>query len=246
MITGSHGILKIHDKPLYLDEENQAIPVPAEFFKIIIEPSTSAGIAVVCSNNPFLKNQPKDKLCEEDICKANKWPVMRSYTHGYCYCCDPMALDKDKLPFLTIPRVEQILQYAPFELKKKSHHQTNHHIDHPSHHYKPHHSHHYKHHHSHYSSNHHRTHHKYQPIPDWDDQLTASMVGTWETFICERNVPVPCMCERNVSNVPAFYMFYTIVPGLGKKDRATLMRQQHLSANYKCEQLSCFWKTCWA
>ncbi|KAL1465815.1 hypothetical protein WDU94_005354 [Cyamophila willieti] len=90
--TGTYGILTMKDKPIYLDPRNQGIPVPETFFKIVFESESSRGIGLVCTNNPFLEKAPK-LICKQDICAANKWPVMQDdFKKGYCYCCDVQEL----------------------------------------------------------------------------------------------------------------------------------------------------------
>ncbi|KAI5755421.1 hypothetical protein M8J77_016648 [Diaphorina citri] len=109
--TGTHGILKVKDKPVYLDPRNQGIAVPEEFFKIVIEPISSRGIALVCSNNPFLDKAPQ-LLCKQDICGANKWPVLKdNFKKGYCYCCDVQEFARN-VGFLPTFKTSSVLQFS--------------------------------------------------------------------------------------------------------------------------------------
>uniref|UniRef100_A0A8D8V9W2 Uncharacterized protein n=1 Tax=Cacopsylla melanoneura TaxID=428564 RepID=A0A8D8V9W2_9HEMI len=108
--TGTYGILTMKDKPIYLDPRNQGIPVPETFFKIVIEPESSRGIGLVCSNNPSLQQAPK-LLCKQDICAANKWPVMQDdFRKGYCYCCDVQELSST-VAFLPQMKTKSVLPF---------------------------------------------------------------------------------------------------------------------------------------
>lgn len=110
VITGTHGILTINNKPVYLDARNKAIPVPMEYFKIVYEPESNAGIALVCSNDPFLESTP-EMLCKQDICAAANWPEFHiDFKKGFCYCCDPREMNAD-VAFVPIPEIKSILKF---------------------------------------------------------------------------------------------------------------------------------------
>ncbi|XP_046667760.1 uncharacterized protein LOC124359231 isoform X3 [Homalodisca vitripennis] len=104
--TGTYGILKLLDangtyKNIYLDPDNKKLPVPNFFWKMVINPLTSAGIVFIISNNPFLRKSPR-YVCR-DVCFSHGWvqPLETNNGHkGYVYCC-------------SIGHFRNVVEYAP-------------------------------------------------------------------------------------------------------------------------------------
>ena len=95
--TGTQGVLTLpnaSNEPtaLYLNAEEKKVPIPDNFYKILIDEKTNQGIALIGSNNPLLESQD-DLLCK-NICEANNWPVYTDYKKGLIYCCSVADLQK--------------------------------------------------------------------------------------------------------------------------------------------------------
>ncbi|KAF6197960.1 hypothetical protein GE061_007703 [Apolygus lucorum] len=84
VITGAPGNLAPKSKNVYLDYSSQKMPVPSTYTKLIREVESNKCIAMVSTNFPESKVQPKCK----DICSAYKWPELKdAQKAGYVYCC---------------------------------------------------------------------------------------------------------------------------------------------------------------
>ncbi|XP_076252979.1 salivary endonuclease-like [Rhynchophorus ferrugineus] len=93
--TGVHGIATLShtetkdqvDLYLYVDEltNKKAIPVPAIFWKIVYNPNSQEGIALIGFNNPYTDPDP---ICS-DVSRNITWLKLNKNTTsaGYCYVC---------------------------------------------------------------------------------------------------------------------------------------------------------------
>lgn len=105
--TGTYGQMTVEDvygmkQPVYLDPENQLLPVPKYFWKIVYDPLRKQGVALVGLNDPFVKSIKKSlKICK-DITKQISWLNWspNNITAGISYACTVDALRK-KVP--TVP-----------------------------------------------------------------------------------------------------------------------------------------------
>ncbi|BET02641.1 Endonuclease_NS [Nesidiocoris tenuis] len=85
VITGTAGHLTPKSKSVSLDTDNERIPVPESYTKLIREVDTNKCIAFVSTNFP--QNDAPAMKCR-DICAANKWPSLKSAAkEGFVYCC---------------------------------------------------------------------------------------------------------------------------------------------------------------
>ncbi|KAF2884542.1 hypothetical protein ILUMI_21635 [Ignelater luminosus] len=114
--TGTHGISTLpdingNDQELYLwisDGTKKGIPVPALFYKVLYEPISQAGIALVGLNNPYKKDIKDDIICK-DVCDKVNWLSWKNknITLGYGYCCEVDDLRKTikTLPNFTVKKL---------------------------------------------------------------------------------------------------------------------------------------------
>lgn len=88
--TGTFGILNLDNVDMKL-MGNGFVEVPKWFWKIIRDPATDQGIALVSLNNIFATE--KEYICP-DICKATNWYIEKfdDYRRGFTYCCDVNSL----------------------------------------------------------------------------------------------------------------------------------------------------------
>lgn len=94
--TGVFGVLQLKDsesgeeKPMYLDDKNRKVPVPAWFYKVLINPQENSGIVFITSNNAFVKSRDELKEVCENTCR-NSGVTSKSkedLKKGYTYCCE--------------------------------------------------------------------------------------------------------------------------------------------------------------
>ncbi|XKL68861.1 hypothetical protein PGB90_006630 [Kerria lacca] len=98
--TGTYGVATLPDKDnvereIYLHTDknnNNLLPVPKFYWKIIYNKRKKMGIALVGINNPHLKKIPKDYvLCRSEgrMCKdfMSKIKNSTNIKKGYIYCC---------------------------------------------------------------------------------------------------------------------------------------------------------------
>lgn len=88
--SGTFGILNLDNVDMTL-MDNGFVEVPKYFWKIIRDPATDQGIALVTLNNIFATSVPT--ICP-DICKATNWDHANfdDYRRGFTYCCDVSSL----------------------------------------------------------------------------------------------------------------------------------------------------------
>lgn len=114
---GTFDILELPDingNPVKITlEEGGNIEVPKWFWKIIRNPTTNAGIALLSLNNPFVSTlNESERLCR-DICSSSGWfqEAYNNFEKGYTTCCAVEDL-MQAIPF--IPReaaASSILNY---------------------------------------------------------------------------------------------------------------------------------------
>ncbi|KAB0802705.1 hypothetical protein PPYR_04891 [Photinus pyralis] len=95
--TGTHGVMTLPDvdgveQKLYLwtgKKGQRGIPVPAFFYKVIYEPKSQLGIALVSRNDPHTKISKSDYICR-DVCDKVKWLTWKqdNMDLGLVYCCE--------------------------------------------------------------------------------------------------------------------------------------------------------------
>lgn len=92
--TGTHNILKYNNANMMLmaSGTTNLVEVPEYFWKVIKDPSTDQGIALVTLNDVFTTH--KETICP-DICTETKWNMdflekkqLSDYARGHTYCCD--------------------------------------------------------------------------------------------------------------------------------------------------------------
>lgn len=90
IFTGTFGILNVDNVDMKL-MDNGFVEVPKWFWKIIRDPATDHGIALVTLNNIFAIREPT--ICQ-DICEATNWDHenFNDYQRGFTYCCDVNSL----------------------------------------------------------------------------------------------------------------------------------------------------------
>lgn len=103
--TGTYGILTLPDVnnnavEITL-EEGGNIEVPKWFWKIVRNPLTDEGIALITLNNPFARSfDEEERLCE-DICVSSRWfqAAFENFARGFTYCCSVESL-METIPFI--------------------------------------------------------------------------------------------------------------------------------------------------
>ncbi|XP_031334009.1 uncharacterized protein LOC116164022 [Photinus pyralis] len=97
VFTGGHGVMTHPDvsgvdQQLFLwvgKNGEHGIPVPAFYYKVIYEPISEKGIALVGRNNPHKEVDKSDYICQ-DVCDSVKWLTWKqsNVTLGLVYCCE--------------------------------------------------------------------------------------------------------------------------------------------------------------
>lgn len=114
MYDGVHDIMSlphVDGQLVPITLEAGGIRAPKWYWKIIVSPITSAGIAFVTNNDPFRTNIAVDEFLCEDVCAKYGWSEERfkDFTRGYTYCC---TVENLKDAIADIPRdlkVNQVL-----------------------------------------------------------------------------------------------------------------------------------------
>ena len=95
--TGTSGVLQLKDRQgeyvdIYLQPEERQLPVPAYYWKILVNEATREGIAFVGVNNPYLEGAEVEAahVCSIEI---NDHPILNDInniddvTKGVMYAC---------------------------------------------------------------------------------------------------------------------------------------------------------------
>lgn len=105
IFTGTFGILTLPDvngNPVEITlEAGGNIEVPKWFWKIIRNPQTNSGIALITLNNPFVTSiNDSERLCQ-NVCATTGWHVeeYNNFAKGYTYCCEVGDL-MQTIPFI--------------------------------------------------------------------------------------------------------------------------------------------------
>ncbi|XP_053605913.1 uncharacterized protein LOC128672645 [Plodia interpunctella] len=99
--TGTYGVSSLMNDQyqrvhLYLTEDynnNQVVPVPEYFYKVVYEPSTQKGIAFIGINNPYYSvNEAVDMFFCPDLCRGGLDLSWLSWhpnnpSEGFTFCC---------------------------------------------------------------------------------------------------------------------------------------------------------------
>lgn len=81
--AGTHGQALVDGKPLFLTVDGR-LPVAAWLWKAVVDRSTGAGIAFVCSNNPS-KSAASPPCGDMDVCEDGHW--QDAVVTGWSVCC---------------------------------------------------------------------------------------------------------------------------------------------------------------
>nr|BAH72656.1 ACYPI001235 [Acyrthosiphon pisum] len=81
--AGTHGQAMVDGQPLFLTGDGR-MPVAAWLWKAAVDRSTGAGIAFVCSNDPF-KRAASPPCGDMDVCVDGHWHA--AVVVGWSFCC---------------------------------------------------------------------------------------------------------------------------------------------------------------
>lgn len=81
--AGTYGQALVDGKPLLLTVDGR-LPVAAWLWKAAVDPSTGAGIAFVCSNNPS-KSAASPPCGDMEVCEDGHWQA--AVVTGWSVCC---------------------------------------------------------------------------------------------------------------------------------------------------------------
>jgi DNA/RNA endonuclease G, NUC1 len=114
VVTGTMNVTALQDasgtdRDLYLSKDTRnkpTVPVPAVFWKLVLDTPRKAGIVFVCLNNPYHYDiRTSDYVICTDICNSTTswldgWNRL-DITKGYVYCCtvDEFRLKSNIKPF---------------------------------------------------------------------------------------------------------------------------------------------------
>ena len=102
--TGTYDILTLADangvqKPIYLAKDannNNILPAPKYYWKVIHDPITNMATAVIGINNPHLATVTAADVFCTDVCDQiitwQTWPNRFDITRGYMFCCSVQSL----------------------------------------------------------------------------------------------------------------------------------------------------------
>ncbi|XP_026317170.1 uncharacterized protein LOC113228164 isoform X2 [Hyposmocoma kahamanoa] len=113
--TGTHGVLSLPNAknvstPIYLakdDNNNDIVPVPLYFFKVIYDPVGKTATAFIIINSPYINNKMiSDMAFCNDVCEMNpnfSWLRWRD-DGAYSFCCTykELAEEVELLPRLDV------------------------------------------------------------------------------------------------------------------------------------------------
>ena len=109
--TGTHEAATLPDVAgvqrelhLYHDKNNnQGLRVPKFYWKVVYNPKTQEGIALVGINNPYVANPSGDYIFCTDVCSKVSWLQwdQKNVQKGYSYCCE---VDDFRATVKTLPQ----------------------------------------------------------------------------------------------------------------------------------------------
>ena len=96
--TGTYGLLTLADtngkqQPIYLAKDannNNVIPVPKYYWKVVHDPVAKKAVAFVGINNPHLSSVVAADIFCTDICSQitwASWTTPQDISKGYMFCC---------------------------------------------------------------------------------------------------------------------------------------------------------------
>ncbi|XP_018561279.1 uncharacterized protein LOC108903541 [Anoplophora glabripennis] len=107
--TGIHGVTTLPHQttgaqiPIYLftDNGNRALPAPAIYWKVVYEPISRRGVALIGVNNPYDTTVASNLICP-DVSSSLNWLTWNrlNITQGYSYAC-------------TVANLRRAVPYAP-------------------------------------------------------------------------------------------------------------------------------------
>lgn len=101
MYAGTHGQMSLAGAPVFLDAAGHRIPVARWLWRTAVDRQANAGIAFVCSNDPF--DRTGRPPCGgggggADLCGANGWDALARDRGVFgAYCCTVSQL-KEAVP----------------------------------------------------------------------------------------------------------------------------------------------------
>uniref|UniRef100_A0A336MTT0 CSON006568 protein n=1 Tax=Culicoides sonorensis TaxID=179676 RepID=A0A336MTT0_CULSO len=108
--TGTFDVLNVEKKPFYLasnSNDDGVMPVPKIFYKVVIDARSGKGVALIMTNNPFLKENDLDRYIYcNDVAKSIKWvrKMKQDLSKGYFYACQ-------------VEDFAKVVKHLPSELK---------------------------------------------------------------------------------------------------------------------------------
>ncbi|CAI6360857.1 unnamed protein product [Macrosiphum euphorbiae] len=81
--AGTHGQAMVNGQPLFLSGDGR-MPVASWLWKAVVDRSTGAGIAFVCSNDPF-ERAASPPCGDMDVCVDGHWHA--AVVAGWSFCC---------------------------------------------------------------------------------------------------------------------------------------------------------------
>ncbi|KAK9736699.1 DNA/RNA non-specific endonuclease [Popillia japonica] len=114
--TGVHGVSTLPhesdghpvDLYLYVSGAARGMPVPRLTWKVVHNPLTRAGVAIITVNNPYVFDASKDVICT-NICNQLNWITFQQTNAaiGYSYCCrvDEFRKNVTSLPNIDVTQV---------------------------------------------------------------------------------------------------------------------------------------------
>lgn len=90
--SGVHGVARLpHGETgegtelyLYVSGSTRAVPVPEIFYKVVYNPESQTGVALIGFNNPYVESVP---FCDDVSLKLPWLNIKPNQAHGYVYAC---------------------------------------------------------------------------------------------------------------------------------------------------------------
>lgn len=119
MYAGTHGQMVLAGDPVFLDADGHRIPVARWLWKVVVDRQDDAGIAFICSNDPF--DRTERPPCgggghHHDVnqCGVNGWDIVAT-SHGVLsvYCCTVSQLKETVPEARDVDDAEKMLKGMP-------------------------------------------------------------------------------------------------------------------------------------